>query len=166
MRMIVPAVHRTLAVAACALLVLAGCGGSPTVATSPTPGGGASGRSDACRLVTKAEAESILGASVTVKGVGTGCNYTSTNRGAVALIAVVVTEFSTTAPARQAFDTGRKAVGGSEKISGLGDAAYFLSSINQIWVLEGRVLLNVSVIGSKDGKAAARKVAEKAVSRL
>lgn len=166
---------RALAAVVCAPLALAACSQKKVAVTNPTTpasrpsataGSSLTGGINPCSLLTKAEAEDVLGVSVVVRGNTTGCNYSTTKQGSLAILAIVVTAFPSAKAARQAFEAGRTAIGGSEKVGGLGDDSFYLTSVNQLWTLKGRMFLNVSVIGPEDMKTAARAASAKALARF
>ena len=97
---------------------------------SPAASGGASASSttDACTLVTKADAERVVGSitetpsatSGTIPGTsmnGSACVY----RGAGGVLTIGL---STTSTSKTDFDSAAKQVPGAQPIAGLGDSAY------------------------------------------
>lgn len=158
-------------IALAAGFVFAGCGGTTTSGTSaPTPttaaaGGAQDAFSKPCRLFTEAEAERILGfdaKSVEGKGV---CSYTGARDGKAAGITILVQRYKDAKTARKFLEQLGGAISGGEDVPGLGDSATYFSSLSQVQVLKGRIVLLVTLIGlsTKEDTVA---VARTALDRL
>jgi len=127
-----------------------GSGGGESGGPAQGPSGGSGGGSaaiDACALITKAEAEALLGSASEdpkkdVAGPFQTCGYYSQSG---ILDFVQVQYCSSCLPGGQ-FDTsmksGAQALGIEAKpVSGLGDKAYWLGGI--LWVQKGRYVINI-----------------------
>ena len=148
-----------------ALFALAGCGSSPTTAlagSTSAPGGNvAPAGADPCTLLTKADAESILGKPVgdathPVNGGAnfevSSCEYTVVGGTALDNSTLVYTYASgvDASLTKTAFDTGRaqaKASWNADPVDvpGLGDEAYWVGGAgNNIQVLKGAAYFTLS----------------------
>jgi hypothetical protein len=168
------------------LFVLAGCGGSPAAPsgvsiTTSVPSGGTTNPAggtaaptanvapagvDPCTLLTRADAESILGKSV---GEGshpitasasyevTSCEYKIVNGTPLDNTTLIYTYASSgdTSLAKTAFDTGRNSAQKSWNaapvdVPGLGDEAYWVGGAgNNISILKGAVYITLSASTNK-----------------
>lgn len=159
------------AVALVAAAGFAACTNNPVSQTGQSPAAqptGGAAVTPGCDSFTKEDAEKALGKPV---GEGQGalgaCTYAAS---AGENITVAVIRHGDPSTARTAYTTGLKiaedSFGGIEPVSGLGDEASYLAGGNQLWVLEGAVLLQVTVIGPQDAKAATRVAAEIVLGRI
>ena len=161
---------------ACVLLgvvALAACGqgdrddaGSKTAAAPA-----ASAAPDACSLVTKADAEAAIGATVTgpekSSGMGTmdQCQYLYSGERLADQGAVTVQVYPVDIASQQkAFAEAGEAM---EPVSGIGQAAFWVPGHSALHVGKGNVTASFSVTRQGiDMKAASRALAEKGVARL
>ena len=171
--------RRARSLAAQALLVLmlaallAACGSSAKAQTATGGGSGAGGAAapiDACALVTRAEAEALLGVPVgepqpqTVPGLATTCSYLASALRDSRSVFVWASPQKTADGARKVFDNAKRdapALGTTARDqAGLGDGAFWIH--NQLWVLEGKVVLQLSA----DNEANTQKLAGQVLKRL
>ena len=171
--------RRARSLAAQALLVLmlaallAACGSSAKAQTAKGGGSGAGGAAaplDACALVTKAEVEALLGAPVdepqlkTVPGVATTCSYLTSDARDSRSVFVWSSPQKSADAARKFFDNAKRDAPSlgttAREQAGLGDAAYWIH--DQLWVLEGRVVLEFT----SDTEANTLKLAGQVLQRL
>ena len=161
---------RWVAFAAAAMLAGCGQGGSDTDDADKAPAQAAAAP-DACSLVTKADAEAAIGATVTgpdtSSGMGTmdQCQYLWSGEGLTDQGAVTVqVEAIDFASKRKAFVDGGEAI---EPLTGIGEAAFWVPGHSALYVGKGKVTASFSVTRQGiDMKAASRALAEKGVARL
>ena len=170
------------------LLSLAGCGGEKTEETkntsnTPQPTGSSKPSSvklDACGLLTKADAESLLGGSVkeptTTRNENGGtvvsqCHYS--NAAGDKQVGLLARQSPTTAEAKQVFGNARRAAkdlsgADPQTISGLGDDAYWTGgNLSQLNVLKDDSWFIVTARqGKADRLAASREAADKILSHM
>lgn len=159
-------------------VILAGCGGS---APGPTGGTGQSGSIDACKLITQADAEAVLGGvvkapEVPMSGEGvavvTSCKYTVAAAPSVDNVTLIVRRLDGTDAAKNDFDQMKKDTATQlgvtpEDVSGIGDSAFWAGgAVNELAVLKGKAELLILVKGPAAVQDAARGLADKALSRL
>ena len=154
-----------------AVAALAACG-EQDKADAPAPTASASAKApDACSLMTKADAEAAIGATVTgpqkSSGMGTmdQCQYLYSGERLADQGAVTVQVYPVDIGSQQkAFaDAGVK----SEPVTGIGESAFWAPSQSALFVGKGAVSVSFSV--SRQGidmKAASRALAEKGLARL
>jgi hypothetical protein len=168
---------RTLAPQALLVLVLvallAACGSSAKAQTAKGGGSGASGSGkpiDACALVTKAEAEALLGVPVnepkpdTIQGVVTTCTYLASAPRDSRSVFVWVNPRQTADGARTVLENTKKdapTLGATAREqAGLGDSAFWIN--NQLWVRQGKVVLGLWA----DTEANTQQLAGQVLKRL
>ena len=165
---------RTLAPQALLVLVLAAllaaCGSSAKAQTAKGGAGGAGDPIDACALVTKAEAEALLGVSVgepQPKVVGGGvatCNYLASGARDSRSVFVWANPRKTADGARTVLENTKKdapTVGTTAREqAGLGDDAFWID--NQLWVRKGKVVVGVWA----DNEANTLKLAGQVLKRI
>ena len=164
----------------CLLFLMIACGANPSNVTSgsasPTPApkqtnAGSSNTTasadtskiDPCALVTKAEAAQALGEIKNEAEVRTGlhnekrCGYTNMNGGEVSFGVYGADLWESKRTAAEGLDT--------EDLSGLGEEAFSVrrGTTHQLYARKAGVILDVN---STAGKEAARRIAEKALSRM
>ena len=178
----------TLTILLLASVALAGCGGAKTEETkgntaqpsSTDSSKPSSGNLDACALLTKADAESLLGGSVkeptTTRNENGGtvvsqCHYS--NEAGDKQVGLLARQAPTSAEAKQIFGTARSASKGlsgtdPQTVSGLGDDAYWTDgNLNQLNVLKDEVWLIITTRqGKGDRLAASKDAANKILSHL
>ncbi len=134
---------------------------------------------DACALVTKSEAEQILGKPVRepehpLEGAAvyavTSCTYrAATGMERVSLVVIAAID---AAAARSAFDLEKKQAVTQMNVTpvdvpGIGDAAFWEGGMfNKLRVLSGRVGLSVGITGETTPDGKLRAVAQTAIQRL
>jgi hypothetical protein len=171
------------------LLALTGCGGAKTEETKNTSGTPlqstgsskpSSGKLDACGLLTKADAESLLAGSVkeptTTRNengdtVVSQCRYS--NAAGDMQVGLLARQSPTTAEAKQVFGNARSAskdLSGADPqtISNLGDDAYWTSgNLSQLNVLKDDFWLIITARqGKGDRLAASKEAANKILSHM
>jgi hypothetical protein len=171
------------------LLALAGCGGAKTegtnnaTATQQQPTGSSKlpgGKLDACGLLTKADAESLLGSPVkeptTTRNelggtVVSQCRYS--NAAGDKQVGLLSRQAPTTAEARQVFDSARSAskdLSGADPqtVSSLGDDAYWTAgNLSQLNVLKNDFWLIITARqGKGDRLSASKEAASKILSHM
>lgn len=134
---------------------------------------------DACALVTKAEAEQLLGKPVrdpdhplegTATYAVTSCTYRATE--GMERVSIVAIAASDAASARSAFDLEKNQAVTQMNVTpvdvaGLGDAAFWEGGIyNKLRVLSGRVGLSIGITGQTTPDGKLRTAAETAIKRL
>lgn len=168
---------RSLAPQALLVLVLAAllaaCGSSAKAQTAKGGGSGAGGGADpidACALVTKAEAEALLGVPVgepypkTVPGVATTCNYLASGDRDSRNVFVWASPQKSADAARKFFDNAKRDAPSlgttAREQAGLGDGAFWING--QLWVLKGKVVLAFTA----DTEAHTQQLAGQVLKRL
>jgi hypothetical protein len=154
--------------------VLSGCGGSSA---------GAGKAIDACKLLTQADAEAVLGGPVKapenpVSGEGlavvTSCKYRVAAAPSVNNVSVIVRRLDSADAARQDFEQLKKDMEPKlnvtpTDVTSVGDAAFWSGgSVNQLAVLKDKVQLLIYVNGPQSGApdTAAKTLAANALGRL
>ena len=171
-RSLAPQALLVLALAA----LLAACGASAQAQTAQGTGAGAStvGAAgtpiDACALVTKAEAEALLGVPVgepqpkTVQGLATTCSYLASGARDSRSVFVWASPQKSADGARKVFDNAKRdapTLGTTARDqAGLGDGAFWIH--DQLWVLKGKVVLEFTA----DTEANAQQLAGQVLKRL
>ena len=161
------------------LVMLAGCGSSKTDGAG---GKKLAGKVDACALLTKDDAEAILGGNVnapTTNNAEQGgtvvsqCHYSSIAGGTVKQVGVLARQSPTADEARQTFQRAQgasKDLSGTEaqKIAGLGDDAYWTGGkLAQLNVLKDNVWLIVTANpGQGDRLEASKTAANKILAHI
>jgi hypothetical protein len=155
---------------------LAACNGS----------GGTAGKSavtDACQVLTQADAQAALGGPVKapekpISGEGiavvTSCKYSTAAGTGVDNVTLIMRRLDTPAATQQDFDQMKRDMVSKvsvtpEDIANLGDGAFWADgAINQLAVRKGQVQLLILVHGpaGTDPQAAAKTLALKALNRL
>jgi len=140
-----------------------------TPAATPQPSAGAI---DACSLLTKAEVETAIGASVTEPEAEEAanlvtCSYNDPETPIFSLVSVSVLIGEDGGDARQIYEMTKDNAADVETVAGVGDEAFWDSVLNGLEVLEGKydVRIDVSPDGW-DARAVAEELAAKALSRL
>ena len=161
------------------LVMLAGCGSSKTDSAG---GKKLAGKVDACALLTKDDAEAILGGTVNAPTTNNAeqngtvvsqCHYSSIAGGTVKQVGVLARQSPTADEARQTFQRAQgasKDLSGTEaqKIAGLGDDAYWTGGkLAQLNVLKDNVWLIVTANpGQGDRLEASKTAANKILAHL
>ena len=167
--------RRARSLAAQALLVLAlaallaACGTSAKAQTAKG-GSGAADPIDACALVTKAEAEALLGVPVgepqpkTVPGLATTCSYLASGARDSRSVFVWASPQKSADAARKVFDNAKRdapTLGTTAREqAGLGDGAFWIH--DQLWVRKGTVVLQFTA----DTEAHTQQLAGQVLKRL
>jgi hypothetical protein len=124
---------------------------------------------DACSLLSKADAEVIIGKPVSEPSKETAANLVTCSYKVLSLALFTGEEGAyyagPVAQAKDTFETGRKNAASVEKVSGLGQDAYWDSILHILHVYKDRYDLDVTV-DSDLGLKVARAAAEKAVAKL
>ena len=127
-----------------------------------------SGEIDPCTLVTKAEAEAVVGQSlgepaVTITEMLAGCLYTTSD---LESVNVDVLTYDSADDAKSGFQLAID-INHYPEIEGIGDRAYDSRPIGDITVLKGKYELSIDVsTGEQDEFEVAKDLASKAVERL
>ncbi|MEP6598010.1 MAG: hypothetical protein ABJB98_01010 [Actinomycetota bacterium] len=195
-------VRPPLAMATAFLLVtLVGCGGSTAggkSAVGPTGAGGtsssasassvasdstsadattaASGPVDACKLVTSAEAQAILGKPVRpaktkalgpTRQEGAGCTYESTDfaNGTSAGQALVISFFPHSQLSQSLFDTNYRSFG-DQAVPGLGDSAWYLHGMLNVYYHGSHFSVSIVSLTAEATLAQLTPVARTAIPRI
>ena len=170
------------------LIALEGCGGTKTAETRNSAGDSppinsskqASGKLDACGLLTKADAESLMGGSVkeptTTRNEMSGiivsqCRYS--DAAGDKQVGLLARQAPTATEAKQVFGSARNAskdLAGTDPqtVSGLGDDAYWTGgNLSQLNVLKDNFWLIITARqGKGDRLAASKDVANKILSHM
>lgn len=180
-------IKMALIIAVLSSLGLQGCGAKTEEAkngTGSTPSNGSarktSGKIDACALLTKTDAEALLGGAVkeptTTQNENGGtlvsqCHYS--NEAGDKQVGLLARQAASAAEAKQVFDSARSAAKGltgvdPQTISGLGDDAYWTDgNLSQLNLLKNDLWLIISARqGKADRLAATKDVANKVLSHL
>jgi len=145
-------------------------GGTTSGGNAPAPG-----QPDACKLVTQAEAEAELGATL---GAGTRkdaggdaeCVYQSADQ--LTLVSVGLRKATAGISARSVFQNERKLLGSTvQDVPGVGDGAFANKSLGTINVLKGSRELTIQIVdlkllGSDELVTKLTDLAKKAVGRM
>jgi hypothetical protein len=109
-----------------------------------TAGAGTGGAADPCKLLTQEQATQLLGAQAEPGKSETGgidgpmCTYAA----GFNTVSVVVTKYTSEAEITSMYDTAGKMLGSKveyEKVSGIGEAAYYAKGMNLAFLHKGRV---------------------------
>ena len=148
------------------LLTLAACGSSSPIAAQPAVKSPAGVKIDACKLLTKADAEKLLGKAADapthpVQGTETyyvdSCEYRLTGGSAMdnATLTVEVPTNGDLASAQAAFNTGKQQAQAAYNtapvdVPGFGDAAYWVAGGgNTLLVMKGSITFTLSASTQK-----------------
>jgi len=174
---------RAVVVMAAALLALAACGGDDpgddagpadsAVVTEEQQTSEAAGdaepsaRIDACALITREEAEAVLGTATRepVRGDTPTINSCAYQTERFDVVSVSVITYADKAEAENVHQSAID-INNYPEIEGLGDRAYNAQPISDVTVLVGRYQLGVDVSGPKNELEVARDLAETAIGRL
>ena len=176
-----------LLIAAFGVLLAAACGGGEDGDEAP-PGGEATateepeepeadsgdettGGVELCSLVTKEEAEAVLGEPVDEPETGAAtCVYIASAIDSLGSVAVGHFEYPGEELAASSFDSSKETGGEIEPVSGIGDDAYWQAGIDGLSVLVGKHYLLISVtLKSQDDAAAleaSKELAQQVIDRL
>jgi hypothetical protein len=170
---------RTVVVMGPALLALAACGGdvpgdngggpaaSVAVTEEQETNAEPSAPIDACALLTRDEANAVLGAATREPMRGdtppvNSCAYRTENFDVVSVSVITYADKAEAEKVHQfAIDINKY-----PEIAGLGDRAYNAQPIGDVTVLVGRYQLGVDVSGPENDLEVARELAETAIGRL
>ena len=151
--------------------LLSGCGAASTAGSAI----------DACKLITQADAEAVLGGPVKasenpVSGEGiaavTSCKYIVAAAPSVNNVTLIVRRLDSADAAKQDFEQLKKDMEPKlnvtpSDVTGVADAAFWSGgSVNQLAVLKGKVELLFYVYGASTPQDAAQGLAQKTLGRL
>ena len=138
--------------------------------TGGSGAGGAAAPLDACALVTRAEAEALLGVAVsepqpqTVPGLARTCSYLASGARDSRSVFVWASPQKSADAARKFFDNAKRdtpTLGTTARDqAGLGDGAFWIHG--QLWVLKGKVVLEFTT----DNEANTLKLAGQVLKRV
>jgi hypothetical protein len=128
---------------------------------------------DACALVTKAEIESAVSATVLdgapeqMANLAT-CSYKDPDAPISTVAGLSVFAAASASDAREVFDLAKRNAADVQEVDGLGDDAYWDDILGTLQVLEGTYEVGIDVASDEgvDQRAAAKDIANKALSRL
>ncbi len=152
--------------------LLTACGSSANAQPGKGSGGvGAAGATiDACALITKAEAEALLGMPVgeptpkPINGGITTCTFLPTEARDLRQLFIWTNPRQSADSARKVFDNTKKGAdpmgAPTKEEAGFGDSAFW--TMNQLWILEGKVVIGLST----DSEDHTRKLAALVLQRL
>lgn len=172
-------IARTVVVMGPALLALAACGGDDPGDKGGGPAAGVavteeqqmnaepSAPIDACALLTRDEANGVLGAATRepIRGDTPPVNSCAYRTEKFDVVSVSVITYADNAEAQNAHQTAID-INNYPEITGLGDRAYNAQPISDVTVLVGRYQLGVDVSGPENDLEIARELAETAIGRL
>ena len=128
---------------------------------------------DACALVTKAEVETAVGATVLDPKPErlanlASCSFNDSAAPVITAVSVNVFVAASESDAREIFDLAKRNAADVQEVDGLGDDAYWDDILGTLQVLQGTYEMSVDVASSEgaDQKRAAEDIAAKALSRL
>jgi hypothetical protein len=129
----------------------------------------------ACELLTRSEIASALGRPVPegLKDSGNAgemkyshCTYLKDKESQLTTMLLTVWEYKSKEVVKQGFDAGIKEAGDAEKVSGLGDGAYWWKSKNTFFVAKDKYMVSI-LLGEEVAKLeAAKSIAGMVVKRL
>ena len=130
---------------------------------------------DACTLITKAEAEAILGepakdAEKTDNSIAgnlvSECKYASANPASIKAVAIRTSQWPTTLATKYEFEQPKLSGAEGIDVPGIGDAAIYRSNVKTLFVLKGNVYMMVMLFEIDSATDSTKTLALKALSRL
>ncbi len=176
----------SLALGAIALLAACGGGGdgsggektqpaatkaATTAASQPTTAAPSS-TVDACTLVTKAQIESAVGATVLDPKAEqlanlSSCSFNDPASPIFTVVSVSVFSGASTSDAKEIFDLGKRNANDPQPVTGVGEDAYWDDTLSDLNTVQGKYEITVDVPGdSADPLAVAKEIAGKVLAKL